>query len=150
SFRITADVEIPEGGAEGVLGTQGGRFGGWSLLVLNGTPMFVYAYTNQDGAKYPKQRNDKTRIASSETLPPGIHVIAFDFAYDGGGIGEGGQGTLTVDGKLVGEGRIEHTTPVGKFSLDESFDVGEDTGTPVIDEYDAKMPFAFTGTLRKL
>src|SRR4051794_6516382 len=150
SFRITADVEIAEGGAEGVLATQGGRFGGWSLLVLDGKPMFAYAYTNQDGAKYPKQRKDKTRIASGEKLAPGKHTIAFDFAYDGGGIGKGGQGTLTVDGKKVGEGRIEHTTPLGKFSLDESFDVGQDTGSPVIDEYDAKMPFKFTGTLRKI
>ena len=63
SFRITADVEIPEGGADGVLATQGGRFGGWSLLVLDGKPMFAYAYTNQDGDKYPKQQKDKTRIA---------------------------------------------------------------------------------------
>ncbi len=150
SFRIIAEVEIPEGGAEGVLATQGGRFGGWSLLVLDGKPMFAYAYTNQDGDEYPKQSKDKTRIAGGDKLAPGKHTIAFDFTYDGGGIGKGGQGTLTVDGKKVGEGRIEKTTPLGKYSLDESFDVGQDTGTPVIDEYDAKMPFKFTGTLRKV
>ena len=68
SFRIAAEVEIPEGGAEGVLATQGGRFGGWALLVLDGKPMFAYAYTNQDGAKYPKQRKDKTRITGGEKL----------------------------------------------------------------------------------
>jgi hypothetical protein len=73
-----------------------------------------------------------------------------DFVYDGGGIGKGGKGTLTVDGKTVGESRIEKTNPLGKFTLDESFDVGMDTGSPVIDEYDAKMPFKFTGTLRKV
>ena len=112
--------------------------------------MFAYAYTNQDGAKYPKQRNDKTRIIGGDKLAPGKHTIAFDFTYDGGGIGKGGQGTPTVDGAKVGEGRIEQTNPLGKFTLDESFDVGQDTGTPVIDEYDAKMPFKFTGMLRKV
>jgi hypothetical protein len=112
--------------------------------------MFAYAYTNQDGAKYPKQRPDKTRIAGSEKLTPGKHTIDFDFKYDGGGTGKGGLGTLMVDGKKVAESRIEHTSPVGKFTLDESFDVGEDTGTPVIDEYDAKMPFKFTGNIEKV
>jgi len=150
SFRITADVEIPQGGADGVLATQGGRFGGWSLLVLDERPMFAYAYTNQDGAKYPKQRADKTRIAGIEKLTPGKHTINFDFKYDGGGLGKGGVGTLTVDGKKVAENRIERTSPVGKFTLDESFDVGEDTGTPVIDDYDAKMPFQFSGKLEKV
>jgi arylsulfatase len=150
SFHITADVEIPQGGADGVLATQGGRFGGWSLLVLDERPMFAYAYTNQDGAKYPKQRPDKTRIAGTEKLTPGKHTIAFDFKYDGGGLGKGGAGTLAVDGKKVVESRIEQTSPVGKFTLDESFDVGQDTGTPVIDDYDAKMPFKFTGKLEKV
>jgi arylsulfatase len=150
SFHITAEVEIPEKAAEGVLATQGGRFGGWSLLVLDGKPMFAYAYTNQDGAKYPNQRADKTRIAGAEQLTPGKHTIEFDFKYDGGGLGKGGLGTLTVDGAKVAQSRIEKTSPLGKFSLDESFDVGQDTGTPVIDEYEAKMPFAFTGTLNKV
>jgi len=101
SFRITADVEIPQGGADGVLATQGGRFGGWSLLVLDEKPMFAYAYTNQDGAKYPKQKPDKTRIAGTEKLTPGKHTIAFDFKYDGGGLGKGGVGTLSVDGNAL-------------------------------------------------
>jgi len=112
--------------------------------------MFAYAYTNQDGEKYPKQRKDKTRIAGADKLAPGKHAIAFDFVYDGGGLDKGGKGTLTVDGKTVGESRIEKTSPVGKFTLDESFDIGMDTGSPVIDEYDAKMPFKFTGKLRKV
>src|SRR5262245_16300227 len=150
SFRITAEVEIPDKGAEGVLATQGGRFGGWSLLVLDGKPMFAYAYTNQDGEKYAKQRKDKTRFASAGRLTPGNHTIAFDFVYDGGGLGKGGRGTLTVDGKAVAEKRLENTNPLGKFTLDDSFDVGMDTGSPVIDEYEAKMPFKFTGTLRKV
>jgi arylsulfatase A-like enzyme len=150
SFRITADVDIPQDGAEGVLATQGGRFSGWAFLVLDGKPEFVYAYSNQDGARYPHQRNDKTRIIGRERLTPGKHSIVFDFAYDGGGIGKGGEGTIILDGTKAAQGRIAQTTPLGKFSLDESFDVGQDTGTPVIDDYDAKMPFKFTGTLNKL
>jgi hypothetical protein len=82
-------------------------------------------------------------------LKPGKHTITFDFAYDGGGIGKGGTGTLSVDGDKVTEGKIERT--VGRrFSLDETFDVGEDTGTPVVEDYADKMPFRFTGTLNKL
>jgi arylsulfatase A-like enzyme len=150
SFRIVADVEIPDTGADGVLATQGGRFGGWSLLVFDGKPMFAYASTNQDGAKYPKQRADKTRITGPEKLTPGRHTIDFDFRYDGGGLGKGGLGTLAVDGKKIAESRIEQTSPLGKFSLDESFDVGQDTGTPVIDDYEPKMPFKFSGTLEKV
>jgi hypothetical protein len=149
SFRVVAEVEIPKTRSDGVLATQGGRFGGWGLLVLEGKPMFAYAYSNQDGARYPNQSRSKTRIASTEKLTPGKHTIAFDFTYDGGGIGKGGMGTLTVDSKKVAEGRIDKTMPF-RFSLDESFDVGEDTGTPVIDEYDAKMPFQFNGTLCKV
>jgi arylsulfatase A-like enzyme len=149
SFRITADVDVPEGGADGVIVTQGGRFCGWGLLVLDGKPMFAYAFSNQDGFLYPLQNKYKTRIAATEPPSPGKHSIVFDFAYDGGGMGKGGSGTLLVDGRKVAAGRIEFTQPI-RFSLDESFDVGEDTGTPVIDEYDAKMPFKFTGTLNKV
>src|SRR5262245_48370105 len=75
--------------------------------------------------------------------------MGFDVAYDCGGPGNGGKGTLTVDGKKMAEGRIDLTQPL-RFSLDESFDVGQDTGSPVIDEYDAKMPFTFSGTLNKV
>ncbi len=149
SFRIDAEIDVAQGGADGVLVTQGGRFGGWGLLVLDGKPVFAYAFSNQDGDKYPDQKKTKTRIAGDERLAPGKHTISFDFAYDGGGIGKGGRGTLTVDGKKVAEGRIENTAPF-RFSLDESFDVGEDTGTPVIDEYDARMPFRFGGALGKV
>jgi len=117
--------------------------------VLDGKPLFAYAYTNQDGAKYPNQNKSKWRFEGNEQLTPGKHSIGFDFIYDGGGVGRGGNGTLTVDGKKEAKGRIEKTVPF-RFSLDESFDIGQDTGTPVIDEYDAKMPFAFTGTLYKV
>ena len=141
SYRITADVEIPDGGANGVLATQGGRFAGWGLLVLDGKPVFVHAGSNQAKHKY--------RVAADQKLAPGKHTITFDFAYDGGGVGKGGTGTLSVDGKKVAEGRIERT--VGRrFSFDETFDIGEDTGTPVVEDYADKMPFKFTGKLEKL
>jgi len=74
--------------------------------------------------------------------------VRFGFKYDGGGIGKGAAGTLFVDGKPVAEGRIPQTVPI-RFSLDETFDIGSDTGTPVVEDYVDKMPFAFTGTLKK-
>ena len=86
-------------------------------------------------------------ITSSEPLPRGKCTIRFDFAYDGGGMGKGGTGTLSVNGKKVGEGRIARTVPV-IFSTDDTFDVGEDWGTPMSPTY--KPPFKFTGTLKKV
>jgi arylsulfatase len=141
SYTVTAEVEIPEGGAEGVVATQGGRFGGWGLLVIDGKPQFVSAFSNQQQHKY--------RVASDEKLTPGKHTLKFDFAYDGPGFGKGGTGTLTVDGKQVAQGHIERTIPV-RISLDETFDVGMDTGTPVVEDYVDKMPFKFTGTIDKV
>jgi arylsulfatase len=141
SFTITADVEIPKGSAEGVLVTQGGRFGGWAMLVENGKPEFIYAFSNQPQHKY--------RVASKVALVPGKHTITFDMKYDGPGYGKSGTGTLMVDGVQAAQGKIERTIPV-RFSLDETFDVGEDTGTPVVEDYVTKMPFRFTGTLVKV
>jgi arylsulfatase len=140
-FSITADVEMPKGGADGVLVTQGGRFGGWALLVRGGRPEFHYALSQQPQHKY--------HVASTKRLAPGKHVIRFDFAYDGPGYGKSGTGTLTVDGAQVAQGKIERTVAV-RFSLDETFDVGEDTGTPVIEDYVGKMPFRFSGRLGKV
>src|SRR5262249_22126035 len=115
SYSITATVEVPEGGGNGVLATQGGRFGGWGILVLDGKPVFVHAYSNQEKHKY--------RVASDQKLAPGKHTITFDFKYEGGvgkDAGGPGTGTLSVDGKKVAEGKIEKT--VGRrFSLDETF-----------------------------
>lgn len=141
SYSVTADIEIPNGGADGVLVTQAGRFGGWGLLVLDGKPIFVHALSNQSQHKY--------RVSGSEKLSPGKHTIAFDFDYDGGGIGKGGTGTLSVDGRKVSEGRIGRTVGV-RFTADETFDIGEDRGTPVIEDYADKMPFKFTGTIEKV
>ena len=114
---------------------------GWALLLQDGKPEFAYAKSNQPQHKF--------RIVSSQPLPPGDHVVLFSFKYDGGGIGKGGDGTLFVDGKQVAQGRIPETIPV-RFSLDETLDIGEDTGTPVIETYVDKMPFRFTGTLKKV
>ncbi|MSR62928.1 MAG: arylsulfatase [Planctomycetes bacterium] len=141
SFTVTAEVEIPEGGADGVLVTQGGRFGGWGLLIMDGKPEYVHSFSQQKQHKY--------RVSSAEKLAPGKHTLGFDFKYDGPGMGKSGTGTLTVDGKQVAQGKIERTIPL-RFSLDETFDVGLDTGTPVVEDYVDKMPFEFTGTLEKV
>jgi hypothetical protein len=123
-----------------VLATQGGRFGGCGQLMLDGKPQFVHAFSNQQQHKY--------RVASNEKLAAGKHTIRFDFKYDGPGMGKSGTGTLSVDGKQVGQGKIERTIPV-RVSLDETLDVGEDTGTPVVEDYAGKMPFKFTGKLER-
>ncbi len=141
SFTVTAEVEIPEGGADGVLVTQGGRFGGWGLLIMDGKPEFDYAFSNQKQHKY--------RVASDQKLSPGKHTLKLDFKYDGPGRGKSGIGTLSVDGKQVAGSKIERTIPI-RFSLDETMDVGMDTGTPVVEDYLDKMPFKFTGTLKKV
>jgi arylsulfatase A-like enzyme len=141
SWAVAADVTIPQGGANGVLATIGGRFGGWALLMQDGKPEFVYAFSNQPEHKF--------RIASSQPIPAGNHVVRFGFKYDGGGIGKGATGTLFVDGAPVAEGRIPQSIGI-RFSLDETFDVGSDMGTPVVEDYADKMPFAFTGTLKKV
>ena len=107
---------------------------------MDGKPVFAYALSNQPQHKY--------RIASEQPVAPGNHIIRAKFVYDGGGIGKGATATLLVDEKRVAEGRIPMTIGV-RFSLDETFDVGEDTGTPVLEEYDSKMPFRFNGTLKK-
>jgi arylsulfatase len=141
SFSITADVEIPASGAEGVVITQGGRFGGWAMLLEDSKPEFVYAFSNQPQHKY--------RVASKDKLAAGKHTIKLDFQYEGPGYGKGGTGTLSVDGNEVAKAKIGRTIPV-RFSLDETMDVGLDTGTPVVEDYVDKMPFRFTGTLNKV
>jgi arylsulfatase len=140
SWTIAAEVDIPQGGASGVLATIGGRFGGWVLTVEDSKPLFAYAFSNQPQHKY--------KVASDQPLAPGHHVIRVKFDYAGGGIGKAANATLLVDEKPVGQVNVERTIVV-RFSLDETFDIGQDTGTPVLEEYDAKMPYPFTGTLTK-
>jgi arylsulfatase len=136
SFKVGADVEIPAGGGEGVLVTQGGRFNGWGLYLLRGKPVFHY---NTVGVY-------RSTIAAPDQLAPGRHTILLDFAYDGG-LGKSGTATLSVDGKQVAQGKIERTIPF-RISADETLDIGEDTGTPVSEDY--HVPFKFTGTLKKV
>jgi arylsulfatase len=137
SFRIGAYVEVPEGGANGVIATQGGRFNGWGLYLLEGKPVYHY---NLVGVQ-------RFTIAGKEALAPGKHVILLDFAYDGGGIGKGGAVTIRVDDEEVARGRVERTYPF-RVSLDETLDIGADTGTPVSEDY--HVPFAFTGALKRV
>ena len=136
SFGISADVEIPADGAEGVLLTQGGRFCGWGLYLLKGVPKFHY---NIVGVT----RYD---VSGKEALKPGKHTVVLDFDYDGGGQGKGGTATLSVDGAKVGQKHFDISIPL-RISLDETLDCGEDTGTPVCEDY--KVPFKFTGKLQK-
>jgi arylsulfatase len=136
SWSITADVEVKNGGS-GMIVTQGGLFAGWALYLSKGSPVFHYNFV--DVAHY--------EVAGKEPLSAGKHTIRMDFAYDGGGIGKGGTATLTVDGKEVGKGRVERTMPI-RITLDEGFDVGEDTGTPVNLSYD--VPFKFAGQIEKV
>jgi arylsulfatase A-like enzyme len=136
SYRIAADVVLPKDGAEGVLVTHGGLCGGYALMLEKGKPVFHYNVANV--AHY--------NIAAQNTLTPGKHTVVFDFQYDGG-MGKGGTGTISVDGKKVARGRIDRTVPI-RYSMDETFDVGEDTGTPVSLDYD--VPFKFTGQIEKV
>jgi arylsulfatase len=136
SFSITAVVDT-EDNDEGVLITQGGLFGGYALMLRGGKPLFHYNFVNV--AHYS--------IGAEQPITQGKHTIVFNFSYDGGGIGKGGTGTLSVDGKQVAQGRIDRTTPI-RFSLDEGLDVGEDTGTPVSEDYD--VPFKFTGKIENV
>jgi arylsulfatase A-like enzyme len=141
SFSLAAEIEVPVGGADGVLATMGGRFGGWGLFVLDGKLQFAYALSNQAKHKY--------RTVAKEPLSPGKHTVRVDFIYDGDGIGKGGTVRLWTDQKQVAEGRVDRTVLV-RFSLDETFDIGADTGTPVVEDYADKMPFAYQGALHKV
>jgi arylsulfatase len=137
SFSITADVEIPESGAEGVLLTQGGRFAGWGFFLEDSKPTYVYNFVN----------SERYIIQSPEKLAPGKSTIKFNVDYDGGKVGAGGNGKLFINDQQVAEGRIEKTLPY-RLALNETFDVGRDTGTPIVETY--QVPFAFTGNLQKV
>ncbi|MDQ1336931.1 MAG: hypothetical protein QG552_3881 [Thermodesulfobacteriota bacterium] len=139
SKTITAEVEIPSGGAHGTIIAQGGRFGGWSLYMKDGRPAYDYNFLGLSHAT----------ITSTQSLLPGKAAIRFDFAYDGGGLGKGGTGTIFVNGQKVAEGRIERTQPM-IFSADETADVGIDLGTPVVESVGAEHKSRFTGSIPKL
>jgi arylsulfatase len=149
SYVFRAEIEVPQGGAEGVLITQGGRFAGYGFYVLKGKPVFTWNLVDLERVKWE----------GPEALAPGKHVLEFDFKYDGlgmatlaydstSGIGRGGTGVLKVDGKVVATRKMEKTIPF-ILQWDENLDVGSDTGTPV-DDRDYQVPFAFTGKIGKI
>jgi arylsulfatase A-like enzyme len=137
SHDIAAQVNVPQSGGDGVLVAAGGVVGGYVLYVKDGKPTYEYNWFSQQ----------RYRVQSSEKLSPGSATIRMEFKYDGGGVGKGGTATLFINDKKVGEGRIEKTI-LGRYSADETFDIGMDTGSPVSDDY--KSPNPYTGTLRKV
>jgi hypothetical protein len=149
SYTITADITVPEGGAEGMIVTSGGRFAGYGFYLLKGKPVFLWNLVDLKRIKWE----------DPEALSPGRHTVEFDFAYDGlgvgtlafnsvSGLGRSGTGTLKVDGKAVATEKMEKTLPM-ILQWDESFDIGSDTLTGVNDA-DYKPPFPLTAKLNKL
>jgi arylsulfatase A-like enzyme len=135
SHAVTAEVVVPEGGADGVIIAQGGAFAGWSLYAHDGKPTYCY---NLLGLQ-------RFKIAADSAIPAGEHQVRMEFAYDGGGLAKGGTVTLYLDGDEVGQGRVEGTVPM-IFSADETADIGSDNASPVSDDY-GPMDNAFSGTV---
>ena len=149
SYTITADITVPEGGAEGMIVTSGGRFAGWGFYLLEGKPVFLWNLLDMERPKWE----------APAVLSPGRHILEFDFKYDGiglgtmafnnfSGIGKSGTGTLKVDGKVVVTQKMEKTIPI-ILQWDESFDIGSDTITGVNDA-DYTPPFPLTAQFNKL
>ncbi|MGC1382038.1 MAG: arylsulfatase [Candidatus Baltobacteraceae bacterium] len=125
SHSVTAEITVPEGGAKGVIVTQGGFVGGWTLYVKDGKLKYCYNFFGLE--HYFAEAN--------AAIPPGKHQVRMEFAYDGGGLAKGGNVTLYYDGKEVGKGRVEQTEPMG-YSADEACDVGSDSGSPASPDYE--------------
>ena len=138
SYTITAEIEVPQGGSEGMIVTEGGRFGGYGLYLLKGKPVFVYNMLALERFRWEGQ----------QALAPGKHTIVFDFTYDGPGVAKGGSGVLKVDNQEVANKKIPHTIPF-LITFDETFDIGVDTRTPV-DDKDYQVPFPFVGKVDKV
>lgn len=138
SYTITVDVDIPKDGAEGMLVTQGGRFGGYGFYILKGKPVFLWNMVDVN----------RLRWEGPDALTPGKHTLVFDFKYDGPGVGKGGLGTLKVDEKEVATKKMDTTLPY-ILQWDETFDIALDSGTPV-DDKDYQVPFPFTGKINKV
>jgi arylsulfatase A-like enzyme len=137
SWTITADIEVLDDKAEGMIVTHGGLEGGYGLYLRDGKPTFVYNFLGAD----------RPTFAARELLPKGKVTLVVDFKYDGGGMGKGGQITMSANGKTIAEGRLARSIPV-QFSLGEGLDVGMDIGSPV--DFTYKLPFAFTGRIEKV
>jgi arylsulfatase len=149
SYTITADIDAPQDGGDGNIVSQGGRFGGYGLYLMKGKPVFTWNLLDLKRVKWE----------GPDVLTPGKHTLVYDFKYDGlgfatiafnnvSGIGRGGTGTLSVDGKVVATQTLDRTIPL-ILPWDEAFDIGSKTGTPV-DDADYQVPFAFTGKIDKL
>jgi len=148
SYTITADIEVTGKDAHGMIINEGGRYWGWALYLVKGKPIFTYNFLGLKMTKW-----------LGPALSPGKHTIEFDFKYDGlgagtlaynnvSGIGKGGTGTLTVDGKVVSTQKMEQTLPLTKH-MDAVFNIGDASGTPV-DDKDYQVPFKFTGKINHL
>jgi len=124
SYSLTAEIEVPESGAKGVIVAIGGNIGGWSLYALNGKLKHCYNFFGID----------RFFAEGKQTIPAGKHQVRMEFKYDGGGLAKGGNVSLFVDGKADGEGRVDRTVPM-LFSADETCDVGKETGSPVSPDY---------------
>jgi len=139
SKTITAEVEVPKRGAHGAILVQGGRFGGWALYVKDGVPAYDYNFLGLQ----------RYTISAKKPLPSGKSTIRFEFAYEGGGLGKGGTGTLFVNDEKVAEGRIDRTQPM-VFSADETADVGIDLATPVVEAIGSEAASQFSGRIPKV
>ncbi len=149
SYNFKTEIEVPQGGGEGMLITQGGRFGGYGFYILKGKPVFTWNMVDLERIKWE----------GPDVLAPGKHTLEYDFKYDGlgmatlafnnmSGIGRSGTGVLKVDGKAVAEKKMPRTIPF-ILQWDENLDVGSDTGSPV-DDKDYQVPFKFTGKINKI
>jgi arylsulfatase len=135
---MTAEVDVPPGGGDGMIATMGGRWGGWGFYLLKGKPVFHYNMLIL--AQYHWE--------GSDALTPGKHTIVFDYTYDGPGFGKGGNGVLKVDGKVVATEKQANSITFLQVA-DETFDVGVDTRTGINDK-DYQVPFAFDGKVNNL
>jgi len=138
SYTITVEIEVPKGGAEGMLVTDGGRFAGYGFYLLKGRPVFTWNLIALERIKWQ----------GKQALAPGKHTLVFDWKYDGPGLGKGGIGTLTVDGTVADSHPMPKSLPIA-VAWDETFNVGLDNGTAV-DDKDYQVPFSFTGKLDRL
>jgi hypothetical protein len=133
SHAVTAEIQVPKSGAEGVIAAIGGITGGWGLYAKNGKPKYCYNFFGLQ----------ETYVEGDVVIPPGQHQVRMEFKYDGGGIGKGGKVSIFVDGKKAGEGRVEQTEP---FAFgEESLDIGHEAGSPVTADYPPNGGSEFSG-----
>ncbi|HEX4370579.1 MAG TPA: sulfatase-like hydrolase/transferase [Rhizomicrobium sp.] len=137
SWTITAEIEVPDGKAEGMIVTHGGLEGGYGLYLRGGRPVFVYNFLSVE----------RTTLSAEATLPKGKVSLKVEFKYDGGGMGNGGQITMTANGAKIAEARLARSSPI-QFSLGEGLDIGMDVGSPI--DFTYKLPFAFTGKINSV